>query len=288
MIARVLMSVLVPGVSMLRSWAQLAALLGVSALAACGGSPSSPSGGGGTPTVSSVAVTLTSPLKVGQTSQATATATLSNGATQAVTSGWQSDAAGVATVSAAGLVTAIANGTATISISSDGRQGQQALRVVPDYDGSWSGIYLVTSCTETGYFATERFCAGTLNSSPPVRFALTQSGTTVNASFLLGQLTFPAVSATIGTDGGLPVESTLAENVRIVATWVLASGASGLTGAALTGTVRQRWTAAGQSGEGVLDGRIVTVTRTAPPVAAASLANRPRTLAEQRRQILIR
>jgi hypothetical protein len=260
--------------------------MGLGALAACGGSPSSPGGGsggtgggGGAPTVSSVAVTLTSPLRVGQTTQAAATATLSNGTTETVTSGWQSDAAGVATVSAAGLVTAVANGTAAISISSGGRQGQQAVRVVPDYDGSWSGTYLVTACSETGVFATERFCAGTLNSSPPVRFALTQSGTTVSASFLLGQLAFPAAAATIGADGGLPVESTLNENVRIVATWTLASGATGLTG-----TVRQRWTAASQAGEGVLDGRIVTVTRAAAPPVAAPAAVRSHTLAEQIRR----
>ena len=51
-----------------------------------------------------------------------------------MTSGWLSDAAAVATVTNAGLVTGVANGRATIYVITGG-QGQQAVRVVPDYQG---------------------------------------------------------------------------------------------------------------------------------------------------------
>lgn len=257
----------------------LVAVLGLAVPSACGGSPSSPGGGDGTPTVSSIAVTVTTPLKVGQSAQATATATLSNGATEAVTSGWQSDAAGVATVSAIGVVAGVANGNATISIQSGGRQGQQVVRVVPDYDGTWTGTYLVTSCAESGYFTDQRFCAGTLNTSAPVRFTLTQSGTAVSSVFRLGQLSFPATAPTIAADGSLATgDTTLAETVRIVASWMLQQATAG----ALTGTTRQRWTVAGQTGEGVLDGRIETVSRATILPLVSSFARSPvaRTLAQ--------
>jgi hypothetical protein len=106
-----------------------------------------------TPTTSSVAVTVNNPLRVGETAQAAGTITLSNGQTQPVTTGWRSDAPAVATASDAGLVTAIGNGRATVFVVTGGRQGQQVVRVVPDYQGQWVGLLRVTSCTQTGTWA---------------------------------------------------------------------------------------------------------------------------------------
>jgi serine/threonine protein kinase len=63
----------------------------------------------------------------------------SNGQTQAITSGWLSDAPNVATVTTGGLVTGVANGRASIYVIARGRQGQQVVRVVPDYQGRWAG-----------------------------------------------------------------------------------------------------------------------------------------------------
>jgi uncharacterized protein YjdB len=66
-------------------------------------------------TVSSIAVAGTPPA-IGGTSQFTATATLSTGTTQDVTSlaTWTSSNTGTATVASTGIVTGIAAGTATI------------------------------------------------------------------------------------------------------------------------------------------------------------------------------
>jgi hypothetical protein len=63
---------------------------------------------------------------MGQTTQASGTATLSNGQSQALTSAWQSDAPGVATVTDAGLLTGVGNGRATIYVMNGGRQGHPA------------------------------------------------------------------------------------------------------------------------------------------------------------------
>ena len=47
------------------------------------------------PTTSSIAVTVKSPIKVDETAQAAASASLTNGQSQAVTTGWQSHAPNV-------------------------------------------------------------------------------------------------------------------------------------------------------------------------------------------------
>jgi hypothetical protein len=103
---------------------------------ACGGS----GGGGGapatppSPTTTSIAITgytsaLTSP---NQTMNLTATATLSNGSTSNVTgqATWASDAQGVATVSSGGVITAVGNGTATISATYSGVVGRVTVTVL--------------------------------------------------------------------------------------------------------------------------------------------------------------
>src|SRR5689334_10511304 len=100
--------------------ALLAASLAIGVVA-CGSDtspapPTTPS-----PTTSTVQVRATGDasgtIEAGQTRQLAATATLSNGSTSDVTqqATWQSSATNVATVSAAGLVTALAEGTADIS-----------------------------------------------------------------------------------------------------------------------------------------------------------------------------
>ncbi|HEY0931058.1 MAG TPA: serine hydrolase [Gemmatimonas sp.] len=84
-------------------------------------------------TVASVAVSLASgSMAVGATSQATAVARNAAGTELTGKSiAWTSSASTVATVSAAGLVTAVAEGTATITATSEGRTGSATLTVTP-------------------------------------------------------------------------------------------------------------------------------------------------------------
>lgn len=104
------------------------------ALSACGGSSNTP-----TPTtpsvqatVTAVAITGTATLTVsGQANQLAATATLSDGTAQNVTSAatWQSSNAAVATISGTGLLTAVAAGTTTITATMQGRSGTLVVTV---------------------------------------------------------------------------------------------------------------------------------------------------------------
>jgi len=98
------------------------------AAAGCNSDKSTPSTP--TPTVSGVAVAGTAP-NVGLTSQFTATATLSSGTTQNVTSQatWQSSNPAIATVNAAGLVTGVAPGDVDITATYQSVAGRSRVTI---------------------------------------------------------------------------------------------------------------------------------------------------------------
>jgi Bacterial Ig-like domain (group 2)/Viral BACON domain len=107
-------------------------------VAACGSdSPAPPTQPTPTPTTSAVQVRAsgdaTGPLEAGQTRQLVATATQSTGATSDVTqtATWLSSAPGVATVSPAGLVTAVGEGQVEISATFQSVKGTLGVGVNP-------------------------------------------------------------------------------------------------------------------------------------------------------------
>ncbi len=106
------------------------------ALTACGsGSPVTPPPGGGSPSVATVTVTGGgSPLQPGQKQQLSAVLRDSAGNTlTGHTVTWASGTVAVATVSAGGLVTAVAPGTASISATSEGISASVTVTVInPD------------------------------------------------------------------------------------------------------------------------------------------------------------
>jgi hypothetical protein len=95
-----------------------------------GSTPTSPSGG-------SLQITTTQPiLRAGDTT--TLVASGSN-ALPATPASWSSTDTSVLTVSAAGVATAIRAGRVTVTATSGTSSGTLAMRVVPDYQGTWSG-----------------------------------------------------------------------------------------------------------------------------------------------------
>jgi hypothetical protein len=229
-------------------------------LAACGGgSDPAPS-----PTTTGVTLTVTSPLRMGQTTQATATESLSTGETRAVTSGFQSDAPTVATVTQAGVVSGVANGRATIFVIAGGRQGQQLLRVVPDYQGEWDGGLRVTSCSETGIFAQLDFCDSfSPGTTTGYSLDVAQTGEQLTATASYGApIVFPQVSAAIREDGTaafVPMGTFTEEGITftIEANFAINSTRVGQ----LTGTVGEVWRFPNVSGEGRLQQDIVDTIR---------------------------
>ena len=101
--------------------------------AACGSSPS-PSTPSTQPSIQAVTVTanVVSLTSVGQTTQATASASLSNGTTQDVTascSNWQSDNTRALTVNSTGLLTAQGSGSATVTTTCQTVVGRGSMTV---------------------------------------------------------------------------------------------------------------------------------------------------------------
>lgn len=226
----------------------------------CGGG----SGSGPDATTTSVAVTLLTPLRMGQTSQASGTATLSNGQTQAVTTGWQSDAPTVASVTSSGTVTGIANGRATIYIVSGGRQGQQLLRVTPDYHGGWEGGVRVKSCEDSGVFEQAKLCDGEVGKVYQFSLSLDQTGESLNATpDYFSDLSLPSATAPINADGTsaftVNVQHTEEDvTVTIEVTFHLNSTRVG----ELTGTADELWRVPNIRGEMRLQQDIVDMSRT--------------------------
>jgi hypothetical protein len=126
-----------PGVHLSASRSALVLLSLCLTAAACGSDNPAPPPAAPTPTTSAVQVRASGdasgPLEAGQTRQLVATATQSTGATSDVTqqAAWQSSAPGVATVSPAGLVTAVAEGEAEISATFQSVRGTLGLGVRP-------------------------------------------------------------------------------------------------------------------------------------------------------------
>ena len=130
---------------------------------------------------------------------------------------------------------------------------------IPSYAGTWTGTYLVSSCTNTGFFADATFCSGVNNTTASVTFTLAQSDRTVSGTFTLGTLISSQTTATVAGDGSLTLVAPVQEGVfSIATTWTVQQPSSG----ALTGQTQQVWTASGQAGVATLQGSIVSVTRT--------------------------
>lgn len=197
--------------------------------AACGGGGgSSPTPTAPAPTVSSISMQIADVLLVGRSSTATATATLSNGQSQTVTSGWQSSAAHVASVTDAGLVRGVGNGTSAISISSGGQQASRTIRIAPDYDGRWDGVQVVTACRDSGDLlgiCNEPVFDGVVGSAYPISLTARQPGALdVSGEFVVEQIAFPTFTTAVEENGGIRFSSDATDvEFRASVRWVMQS-----------------------------------------------------------------
>ena len=212
--------------------------------AGCGGGSSSGSPGAPSAAASSIAVTLRDVVLVGANTPATATATLSNGQTQPVTTGWRSDAPAVATVTDAGSVTGVSNGRATLAVTFGGRDGTKNIRVAPNYDGRWQGMQVITACIATGAFVgfceQEGVVAGV---SLPVGLIARHPGELqVSGEFTVEGQPFPTFNSEVEADGAIRMAATLLlDGVQGEAEWRMNSTVNG-RGA---GTIREKYSLPG-------------------------------------------
>src|SRR5262249_53284121 len=119
-------------------------------------------------------------------------------------------------------------------------------------NGTWTGNYQITSCSQSGTISLANICAA-VTGTAPFTLLVAQSGGAATSSFLLGSVSFPEVSATV-TPTSLSVTSSNTTNgCTVTVAW---NGA--VSGGTLTGTLTQTWTAAGLTGQAVLQCTILS------------------------------
>jgi len=180
--------------------------------AACGGSssPSTPTPAPATAvTTASVAINpATDLVKILGTEAFTATATMSDGSSKSVAGTWATDAPAIATIDSAGKVTGVAPGQAAITVTYDGAKATRTIRVVPDYQGNWTGEYTVLTCQDSGDFSKEDWCKAALEDGVVrVTMALTQTRDVVSGTWTHDVMSGTA-QGTIEADGTLPLAGT--------------------------------------------------------------------------------
>ena len=199
---------------------------------------------------------------IGETDIILATAHMSDATNQAITGGtWASDNQAVATVTTAGIVTAVGSGTVNITVSFGGKIGHKIYRCLPNYGGTWTGTYTVTACSATGDFDLYGFCgvvpSGTVLNSDLV---LTQSGDQISGQIYLGTLVADATGP-VAMDGQLILTGKVIQgDFTIDTVYTLQSTTPGQ----ITGNMTQLWLGLGATwmGQGQLTCAMNNVART--------------------------
>ena len=232
----------------------VAAVLLSFGLVACGGSdgPRSPISPSPTPSTTALVITSsTDLLKINQSETFILTATMSDGSSRPAAGTWRSDSAAVATVYSNGRVTGAGSGETSISAESNGlRAAPRTIRVLPDYQGRWSGDWRVGGCTTDGDWARSDICREvSVGMVLPFALALTQDRDTAAGNVTIDDVAGPVQGSIrsggqLGVTGAFPLtddgitidvavtdwETTTTDNQRMTGRFALVFRAAGLQG----------------------------------------------------------
>ena len=132
-----------------RHWWITAALL--ASFAACSGNDRLPNlVTGPTPTPTGLIISGADTVLSGLSDTYSARLTFADGTSMAVIPAWSTDDGNIATINAAGQLTALRNGTTRIVANAGGLVGRVAIRVVSNYRGSWHGDFAMRACGAEG------------------------------------------------------------------------------------------------------------------------------------------
>jgi hypothetical protein len=166
---------------------------------------------------------------------------------------WASMNPAVASVDSSGGIRGVSSGSTEITYTVGATVGRAALRVVPEYAGTWVGSYSVTGCTDTGIFTRLDFCKNFNRTGLDVamRATWTQSGTEVVGRIGIAP-NWPDSEANTGrieANGRMVFGATITlDDFTIRATWDLNSTERGIVVPA--SSLLEEWRLAGESGEG--------------------------------------
>jgi len=179
---------------------------------------------------------------------------------------------GVGNVSATGTVEVSPGlGTTTFTLTatnSDGSKTQSCtVHAIPNYEGAWSGFYIISNCEDTGDFegGCELFPSGY---QLYIELNLLQVQDQVAGYFYLGEL-FADAEGSIAENGELLLTGLITEAdspITIDVTMQLQSTIPGQ----ITGDLSQLWVGEGASGHILLSCNIVTLNRTSAMTTAVT------------------
>ena len=193
----------------------------------------------------------------------------SDGSQTVETASWSSDNSTVATVDGTGKAHGVNSGEATLIATTTGHgTGTLKIRVVPNYQGTWTGDYTVRGCSVTGVFQDADFCGPDLfrpGTILPIVLAITQNGDKISGTLTLGQLAHAIDStSSVAIDGGAEF-SALGTFTDSGDTVVITLNPVNLraNGPTMTGTFTQNWTSPGTAGSATITCELNSVPRTA-------------------------
>jgi len=241
----------------------MAATLAILSLVQCGGSPTKNSGVNEGPRVTGVSLSPTADLmKVGAAVDLSLRVTYSNGTTEQVTGTWTSSNTAVAQVTN-GRVTAAGPGEAQISAQCQHGTASMQLRVVPDYQGTWAGNYMMNSCSADGDMGREGTCEiFEFPSEAPMSVRLNQNRTDVTGSIAFGTL-MGDVQGKLSVPGNLDLSGSLRYTEDgVTVTITLADWNTLASGTRMTGQYVQVWTVTGATGSMRINCELRSITQT--------------------------
>ena len=252
---------------MTRRAVTLMAMCGLCVISACGGDSGGGSSSPAAPTVSAPAINGTTDMVyIGQSVTFTAVGTGVK---------WGGDAPSVATIDATtGIATGVGTGRVTIWAENAGGRTTRLLRVLPSYNGSWSGSYAITGCQSAGGWALAGYCGSfyagqVLN----MNFQIAQNRDQVTGAFAFGSLVGTLNSGVVNEDGSLPLSGTIVEGNNTIQLQNLR--ATSPSAGTMKGQFDQVWGNSTFTGTGRLSCDIRNVTRTSGAPAFLSHAEPP-------------
>lgn len=182
----------------------MAIVMGMALCAAgCGGKDNGGQSTGPSPTVAAVTVgPEVNLLRIGLEQAYTATVRWSNGSTTTEAATWRSDAPAIATVDNAGRARGIDTGEATLVAAFQGAEDTLRIRVLPNYEGQWSGAAVVRTCRESGDWVGSDICRDLRTMAQlSSTFSLTQDRDRLSGTMTLDDIDAAIADGAIRNDG---------------------------------------------------------------------------------------
>jgi hypothetical protein len=150
-------------------------------------------------------------VRTGFFSDYTATAMMSDGSTQVVTTAttWTSSTA-AATIASSGRLTGQSHGSTLVTATYQSRIASKTVTIVNNYGGSWNGSYVVAACDASGDFAKADWCTGVKGATYLLALSLTQTGNDrnqISGTLTNGFIRNAPVTGTVTSDGRLNIGS---------------------------------------------------------------------------------